>query len=148
MMQNFFSLLVLAILAQTAQAWNNYSYYGYNNYGGYGGYYNNRYNNGGITYTGTAFQMNAAGDLVLVPVSQCEFECAMDNTCGTESQCAVGAIVGYVFLGIFGLCCLIGCICACIHCWGSSNNSSPAYVEPLLDSDRKQPGDYQDFERD
>ena len=147
---------MLAILAQSAQAWTNYSYYGYNSYG-YGGYYNNRHNSGGITYTGTAMQMNAAGDLVLVPVSQCEFECAMDNLCGTENQCAVGAIVGYVFLGIFGLICLIGCICACVVCCGVKSVSDEGHIsssislganghtEPLLDGDRKQPGDYQDF---
>ena len=115
------SLFVLAFLAQTAQAWSNYSYYNYGSYNyGYG--YNR--NSGGITYTGTA--MNNAG--LMVPVSQCEFECAFDHVCGTENQCAVGAIVGYVFLGIFGLCCFIGCIvCCCVACKGSSS-PSPSYA--------------------
>ena len=66
-----------------------YSYYngGYYNYGNnYGNNYGyNSYSSGGLTYTGSAWGVNAAGAYAMIPTNQCPYKCSIDMVCGTES---------------------------------------------------------------
>ncbi len=127
-----------------AQQVNGYcdSYYGNcngNNWG-YGGY--NR--GGGLTYTGLAMGKLENGEFGMIPVSECPHGCALNNVCGTESECEIGSIVLIIVLSIFG--CIfttVGCVFCCVCCGsvckgiceGGSSDNAKTYEEPLLDKE-------------
>ena len=135
--KGIFGLFLMAILAKSAQAFYNNNYY--NNYGyGYNNYYRN---DGALTYTGMATSWDENGVMTMIPVSQCPYECAINQVCGTENECAVGAIVWYVVIGLVSVGCVIGCICFCCKiCSEVSNSSSTDYhndtTAPLLSEPR------------
>ena len=86
--------------------WGNNSRYGrYNNYGQ------------GLTYTGLAMGKLENGEMGMIPVSECPYGCALNQVCGTESECEIGSIVLIVVLSIFG--CIfttVGCVFCCVCC--------------------------------
>ena len=125
------AVFLMAILANAVQAWN-YSYYNYGNYG----YYYGHGNNYGMTYTGMAMMQGEDGTMRMVPTNQCPHKCAIDRVCGTEQQCHVGAIVGYVFAGIGGLAFIICCLCFCCRVCCVVKEVHSELHEPFIKSDR------------
>ena len=83
----------------------------------YGSYYGNNGSSTSVTYRGTALKETSPGVYAWVPVTECEFGCAVNGVCGTEGACKtaqiVGIIVGSVFGFIFLMCCCCFCCFAC-----------------------------------
>ena len=63
----------------------------------------------GLSYTGVAYKIGENGEYEMISVSQCEFGCASGGLCGDETTCKTAAIIGWIFLGIFG-CCFCSCL--------------------------------------
>ena len=142
-MQKISGLGVLAVLACLTQSvmgsYYNWTYGEY--YGGYNNYRSNNYNS--ITYSGTAWGINSAGEYAQMPVSSCPGGCAVNGACADETTCTVSSIILAVVLSIFGCIFLtVGCVFCCVCCRAAKHSIKHAgshhdshhesHHEPLL----------------
>ena len=105
--------------------------------------YYSSYSSSSITYTGMAMGFKD-GEYKFIPVSECEFGCAVNGICGTDTECTIGSIVMIVVGVIFGviflaICCVICCVCCAgvkgarkVHRDSSSSSSDSDRKKPLL----------------
>ena len=97
--------LILAVNLPHVAAWCDYNWYYnsndcYNGYNGYNRYGNNSQNE--IRFSGAPAWGMKDGEYTQMPVEQCEFGCAVGAMCGSETECAIGSVVIFIVLGIFG----------------------------------------------
>ena len=112
------AVVAVLLLIEQASAWCN-TYYGEGcGYGyGYGYHYGYHYGySNTITYTGMAMGYKD-GEMKLIPVSECEFGCAYNGVCGTETECAIGSVVVIIVCVVFGVIFLaVGVVICCVCC--------------------------------
>ena len=90
-----------------------------------------------IWYTGEALGQLDDGSYAMIPVSECEFGCAMGDICGTEETCRTGTIIPIVFFSIAGIIALV-CICCCCNVFIKSRQVSNDFAD-IYAEENKQP---------
>ena len=80
----------------------------------------------------------ADGTYGQIPTSQCEFGCAINGVCGTETQCDVAGWVLAVVMAAVGLAVLICVICFCCRVCKAAKAANQLTTH-IVDDDFKQP---------
>ena len=74
------------------------------------------------------------GEYKQMPVEQCEFGCAVGAMCGSETECAIGSVVIFIVLGIFGCFVVVFFTVFCCVCCRAVKESSKHEI--VLESEK------------
>ena len=71
-------------------------------------------------------------------VSECPGGCAVNNVCGSETECDVAAVAAIVVVSIVSLACVIGCMCVlCKTCKKVVKKTNKmSHYEPLIKEEK------------
>ena len=78
------------------------------------------------------------GEYKMIPVEECEFGCAVGAMCGNETECAIGSVVIYVVLSVFGcfFITFVTIFCCCV-CRAAAEGRKEHIHEPLIEKKKK-----------